>query len=78
MIISVFSGKFSVITFRTQHILITIKLEMGSIPGRTDSSTESVTVTLSRHFCASLHVGHAIRKVQDYYSGSLDLIIIII
>ena len=33
-----------------------------------DLLTESVTVTLSRHFCASLHVGHArsIRPVFDY------------
>ena len=36
-----------------------------------DLPTESVTVTLSRHFCVSPHVGHARRrqagiKVQEY------------
>ena len=35
----------------------------GLIPGWTDLPTESVMVTLSRHFCASPHVGHA-RKIS--------------
>ena len=46
----------------------------GSISGCTDSSTESVTITLSRHFCASLHVGHArrIRPVLKYRITDLE------
>ena len=46
----------------------------GSIAGWTDLLTESVTVTLSRHFCASLHVGHArkIRPVLKYRITDLE------